>query len=177
MVSSPARDPSMIARQPQLPSTPTPVIVYGHGLLFIGTGYDRPTVIAVRADGQGDVTATHIAWTLTKSAPNTPSLLLVGDEVYMVSDAGIGSCLDAKTGQVHWQERLGGNYSASPIFADGRIYFQNEEGIGVVIKPGKTFEKLAENPLGERTLASYAVTDGALFIRSQEHLYRIKSTP
>ncbi len=151
--------------------------VFGHGLLFIGTGYDRPTVIAVRPDGHGDVTDTHIAWTLTKGAPNTPSLLLVGDELYMVSDAGIGSCLDAKTGQVHWQERLGGNYSASPIFADGRIYFQNEEGVGVVIKPGKTFEKLAENPLGERTLASYAVDDGALFIRSQENLYRIKATP
>ena len=67
--------------------------------------------------------------------------------------------------------------SASPIFADGRIYFQNEEGVGVVIKPGTTFQKLAENRLGERTLASYAVDDGALFIRSQENLYRIKATP
>ena len=151
--------------------------VFGHGLLFIGTGYDRPTVVAVRPDGLGDVTDTHIVWTLTKGAPNTPSLLLVGDELYMVSDAGIGSCVDAKTGNVHWQERLGGNYSASPIFADGRIYFQNEEGVGVVIKPGKTFQKLAENPLGERTLASYAVDDGALFIRTQENLFRIKATP
>ena len=90
-----------------------------------------------------------------------------------VSDAGIASCLDAKTGQVHWSERIPGNYSASPIFADGKIWLQNETGIGTVLKPGKTFEKLAENNLGEKTLASYAVTDGAFFIRTEKNLYRI----
>lgn len=147
--------------------------VFGHGLLFIATGFDAPTVIAVRPDGQGDVTDTHIAWTLKKGAPNTPSLLLVGEELYMVSDGGIASCVDAKTGRVHWQERIGGNYSASPIHAGGRIYFQNEEGTGVVVKAGKEFEKLASNALGERTLASYAVGDEALFIRADQHLYKV----
>jgi len=149
--------------------------VFGHGLIFIGTGYDHPAVMAIRAGGLGDATDTQVAWTLTKGAPNTPSLLLVGDELYMVSDGGVASCVDARTGTVHWQERIGGNYSASPVFADGKIYFQNEEGVGVVLKPGKTFQKLAENPLGERTLASYAVADGALFIRTAGNLYRIQA--
>ena len=148
--------------------------VYGHGMIFIGTGYDTPTVMAIRTDGKGDVTDTHVAWTMKKGAPNTPSLLLVGDEVYMVSDGGIASCVDAKTGAVHWQERVGGNYSSSPIYAKGLIYFQNEEGTGVVVKAGKVFEKVATNVLGERTLASFAAGDGTLFIRTEQHLYKIK---
>ena len=81
--------------------------------------------------------------------------------------------MDAKTGQIHWSERVAGNYSASPLLADGKIWLQNETGLATVLKPGKTFEKLAENNLGERTLASYAVTDGAFFIRTEQHLYRI----
>ena len=149
-----------------------PKPVFGHGMIFLSSGYDKPVLHAIRADGKGDVTDTHIAWKLEKGAPHTPSPLLVGNELYVVSDAGIASCLDAKTGTVHWSERAGGNYSASPLFADGKIWLQNETGIGVVLKPGKTFEKLAENPLGEKTLASYAVTDGALFIRTETSLYR-----
>ena len=150
-----------------------PQPVYGHGLLFFGTGYDHPLVYAVKPGGSGDLTDSNVAWKTTKGAPNTPSLLLVGDELYFVSDAGIASCVDARTGTVHWSERLGGDFSASPVFAEGRIYFQNESGMGFVVKPGKQFEVLARNDLGERTLASYAVTDGALFIRSAEHLFRI----
>jgi outer membrane protein assembly factor BamB len=150
--------------------------VYGHGLLFIGTGFDRPTVLAIRPDGHGDVTKTHVAWTSTRGAPKTPSLLLVGDELYMVADNGIVSCLDARTGRSHWEERIGGDCSASPFFADGKIYAQNEGGVGVVLAPGKTFQKLAENALSERTLASSAVGDGALFIRTETSLYRIQSS-
>jgi len=152
---------------------PRPVL--GHGMIFIGTGYDTPVVMAVRVDGTGDVTDTHVAWTLKKGAPNTPSFLLVGAELYMVSDGGIASCVDAKTGAVHWQERVGGNYSASPIYASGRIYFQNEEGIGVVVKAGKEFQKLSSNDLGERTLASYAVAEDAFYIRTEQHLYKVKA--
>ena len=133
--------------------------------------------MAIRPDGQGDVTATHVAWKLRKGAPNTPSPLLVGDELYFVSDGGIASCVDAKTGTLHWWERVGGNYSASPLYAEGRIYLQNEEGVGVVLKPGKTFQELARNSLDERCLASYAVADGALFIRTEQHLFRIGSDP
>jgi outer membrane protein assembly factor BamB len=149
--------------------------VFAHGLVFISTGFDRPVVMAIRPGGHGDVTSTHVAWTLTKGAPNTPSPLIVGDELYLVSDAGIASCVDARTGKVYWQERLGGNFSASPIHSRGRIYFQNEEGTGVVVQAGKTFRKLAMNPIGERTLASYAVGEDALFIRGEEHLFKIKS--
>jgi outer membrane protein assembly factor BamB len=149
--------------------------VFGHGLVFVSSGFDSPSLLAIRPGGQGDVTDTHVAWRLNKGAPLTPSPLLVGDELYLVSDQGIASCLDAETGKVHWQERVGGNYSASPLVADGKIYFQNEEGVGVVVKAGKKFEQLAKNPLGEPTFASYAVADGALFIRTEKNLYRIET--
>jgi outer membrane protein assembly factor BamB len=145
--------------------------VFGHGLVFMSTAFDSPEVLAIRPDGQGDVTSSHVVWKMAKGAPKTPSMLLVGDELYFVSDAGIATCVDATTGRVHWAERVGGNYSASPVFAERRIYLQNEEGIGVVLAPGKTFQQLARNSIGERTLASYAVTDGALFIRTEAHLY------
>ena len=147
--------------------------VYGHGLVYIATGFQQPALLAVRADGAGDVTQTHIAWTLRRGAPLTPSPLLVGDELYVVSDRGIGSCLDAKTGELHWRQRLGGNYSASPVFADGRIYFQSEEGVTTVIAPGKTFRRLAMNRLDGITLASMAVSGGSIFIRTHSHVYRI----
>jgi len=130
-------------------------------------------VMAIRPDGKGDVTDTHVAWRLSKSAPNTPSLLLVDENIYAVSDGGIASCVEAKTGNVRWQERIDGNYSASPLHAGGRLYFSNEAGTTVVLKAGATFDKLATNPLGERVLASPAVADGALFIRTEQHLYKI----
>ena len=131
--------------------------VFAHGLLFVSSAYDRPVFYAVRPDGQGDVTDTHIAWSINKSAPNTPSALVVGTEVYFLSDSGIMTCADAKNGQVHWQERVGGNYSASPVFADGKIFTQSEEGVGTVLKPGRKFEVLAKNDVQERTLASYSI--------------------
>ena len=149
--------------------------VYGHGLVFIATGFQQPTLIAVRADGQGDVTRTHIAWTLTRGAPFTPSPVLVGDELYVVSDTGILTTVDARTGAIHYQQRLGGNYSASPVFADGRIYFQSEEGVTTVIPPGRQFGRLATNRLDGSTLASMAIAGGAIFIRSDSHLYRIQA--
>jgi outer membrane protein assembly factor BamB len=147
--------------------------IYGHGLVYIATGFQQPSLLAVRADGTGDVTRTHVAWTLRRAAPYTPSPLLVGDELYVVSDIGIATCLDAKTGETHWQQRLDGNYSASPLFADGRIYFLSEEGAATIIAPGKAFRKLATNQLDGATLASIAVSGGSLFIRSNTHLYRI----
>ncbi|HEV3215572.1 MAG TPA: PQQ-binding-like beta-propeller repeat protein [Vicinamibacterales bacterium] len=147
--------------------------VYGHGLVYIATGFQEPSLLAVRADGAGDVTKSHVVWTLRRAAPLTPSPLLVGDELYVVSDIGIASCLDATTGEVHWLQRLGGNYSASPIFADGRIYFLSEEGMAIVIAPGKEFRRLAMNQLDGAALASIAVSGGSIFIRTDSHLYRI----
>jgi outer membrane protein assembly factor BamB len=90
-----------------------------------------------------------------------------------VSDNGIVTCVDAKTGKENWRVRIGGNHSASPIFADGRIYFLSEEGESVVLAPGKEFKHLATNQLDGRTLASMAVASGSIFIRSDTHLYRI----
>jgi outer membrane protein assembly factor BamB len=148
--------------------------VYGHGLVFICSGFEQAELLAVRPDGRGDVTDSHIAWSLKRAVPLTPSPLLVGDELYLVSDNGIASCLDAKTGKAHWQQRLGGNYSAPPIFADGRIYFLNEEGESVVIEPGKAFKKLASNQLDGQTLASMAVSGRSIYIRSASHLYRLQ---
>ena len=148
--------------------------VYGHGLVFISTGFNRATAMAIRPDGSGDITDTHVAWQTSRSAPKTPSMLLVEERLYMISDSGMASCRDAKTGELHWQERLKGNFSASPIYADGKIYALNEMGTGFVFKDSTDFEVIARNPLDERTLASYAVADNALFIRSAEHLYRIE---
>jgi len=149
--------------------------VFGEGLVFIATGFQEPALIAVRADGRGDVTRTHVAWMLTRGAPYTPSPLLVGEELYYVSDTGVLSCVDAKTGRMNWQQRVGGNYSASPVFADGRIYVLSEEGVTTVFTPGKTFGKLATNRLDGTTLASIAISDRSLFIRTDTHLYRISS--
>ena len=151
--------------------------VFGHGLVFVISGYDTPTLLAIRPDGQGDVTATHVAWTTRKGVPLIASPLLVGDELYLASTLGMASCLDAKTGKVHWQERLGGVYYASPLAADGKVYFQNEEGVGTVVKASTKFEVVAKNAIGEPTLASYAAADGALFLRTQNHLYRIEARP
>jgi outer membrane protein assembly factor BamB len=150
--------------------------VYAHGLVYIATGFQEPAVLAVRADGTGDVTKTHVAWELRRSAPHTPSPLVVGDEIYVVNDLGIATCLDARTGAVHWRERLGGNYSASPVFADGRIYFQSEEGVTTVLAPGRQFRKLAASTLDGATLASMAVSNGSIFIRTDSALYRIGGT-
>ncbi len=147
--------------------------VYGHGLVYIATGFQVPSLLAVRADGRGDVTRTHVAWRLRRAAPLTPSPLLVGDELYVVNDMGLVTCLDAKTGDTHWRQRLGGNVSASPVYADGRIYFQSEEGVTTVIAAGKDFQRLATNRLEGATLASMAVSDGSIFIRSESDLYRI----
>lgn len=153
-----------------------PKPVYANGLLYIATGYNTPNILAIRPEGaMGDVTETHVAWTTKKAAPHTPSLLLVNDELYMVSDKGIASCLNALTGQEHWSERIGGGYSASPLLADGKIYIQSEEGPAIVIKPGKQFAKLADAGFKERTLASYAVGENCLFIRTESNLYRVQS--
>lgn len=148
--------------------------VYGHGLVYITTGLQHPSLLAIRPEGKGDVTGTQVAWKLERAVPVTPSPLLVGDELYIVSDLGIATCLDARTGQSHWQERLGGNFSASPVFADGRIYFMNELGVTTVIAPGKDFHRLATNSLEDAwTLGSMAVSGGTIFIRSADYLYRI----
>lgn len=148
--------------------------VFGHGLVYITTGFHQPALMAVRPDGSGDVTRTHVAWTVRRGAPLTPSPLLVENELYFVSDGGIASCVDARTGELRWQQRLGGAFSASPVFAGGRIYFLSEQGATVVIAPGTTFRAVAVNTIEGSTLASMAVAEQSVYVRTDSHLYRIK---
>lgn len=152
-----------------------PKPVYAHGLVYLCTSYNQSKLHVIDPRGTGDITETNEAWTAPKNIPHTPSVLIVGEELYLVSDRGVATCFDAKSGDIHWQERLGGNYSASPIFADGKIYFLSEEGVATVLAPGKTFQVLAKNELGERTLASFAVVGSDLLIRTDQHLYRVSA--
>jgi len=147
--------------------------VYGNGLVIVATGFNQPSLLAVRPDGHGDVTRTHVAWKLTRGAPLTPSPLLDADTLYVVSDNGIASSLDARTGAVRWQQRLGGSFSASPLLAAGRVYFLDEDGRTTVLRAGGSGDRLATNALDGATLASMAVVSHSFLIRTATHLYRI----
>lgn len=153
-------------------NVPRPVAAFG--MTFVSSGYDTPVFYALKLGGQGDVTETHVAWKLAKGAPRNASPLIVGDEIYLINDNGITTCLDAQTGTQHWQQRLGGDFSASPLFADGRIYCTNEIGKTYVLAPGKEYTLLGESELPGRTLASLAAADGALFLRTDSALYRLQ---
>ncbi|MEQ9407254.1 MAG: PQQ-like beta-propeller repeat protein [Fuerstiella sp.] len=151
--------------------------VFGHGLVFVCSGFGDGQLFAIDPSGQGDVTDTHVKWQVKKGVPKSPSVLLVGQQIYMVDDGGVASCLDAVTGQLHWQQRMSGRFSASPTFADGLIWFQNETGQTTVIEPGTEYAEVAKNQLGdgkERTFASFAFVDSAILLRSEHHLYRIE---
>lgn len=150
---------------------------FAHGLLYVSAGYNRGELRAIRPGGTGDVTDTHIAWRTVKGAPITAAPLAVGDELYAVNDAGVATCWDAATGRVIWQKRIPGNYAAAPVAAERRLYYQSETGLGTVVRVGHAFEVLGSNDLGEPTLASYAVGDRALFIRTASQLYKFETPP
>lgn len=153
----------------------TPRPVFGHGLAFVITDYERPELWAIRPDGRGEVNDERVAWKITKGMPSRPSLLLVGDLLFMVTSDGIASCVEAKTGRLVWKERLGGDFSASPIYADGRIYFFNQRSICTVIEPGRQFKVLATNELdGDQMMASPASVGKAIYLRTKTDLYRIE---
>ena len=151
--------------------------ITGHGLVYVCSGFGDGQLFAIDPTGSGDVTESHVKWQTKKGVPKSPSILLIGAEIYMVDDRGVATCLDALTGDVHWQERFGGGFSASPVFADGRIYFQSEKGQTVVVEPGTEYKELGKSQLGDgssRTFASYAFVDEAILLRSETHLYRIQ---
>ena len=149
---------------------PRPVVA--HGLAFMSTSFMQPELLAIRL---GDGTAApEIAWREKKAAPSMPSPLVVGDEIYMVSEKGVASCLDARTGAVHWTERLGGNFSSSPLHADGRIYVGNRDGRTFVLRPGKEFSLEATNQLEGQIMATPAAVDRAIYLRTDKALYRIE---
>ncbi len=148
--------------------------VAGHGLVYVPMGFDAAQLLAVRPDGKGDLTAASIAWRLPKGAPSKPSILLIGDAIFMVNDGGIVSSVDARTGDSIYRGRVEGTYSAAPLFAAGRIYVFNEDGKTTVLDGGKEFKVIAENFLEDGFMASPAVDGKALFLRTRTHVYRIE---
>ena len=155
---------------------PRPVI--GNGMVYVCSGFGDSQLFAIDPNGQGDVTESHVKWSSKKGVPKSPSILLVEDNVFMVDDRGVFTCLDAISGDVHWQERLPGKYSASPSYADGMIYFKNETGTTTVVRADEEFEVVDTNQLGDgktRTFASFAFVENAILLRSETHLYRLQN--
>ncbi|MCA9110964.1 MAG: PQQ-binding-like beta-propeller repeat protein [Planctomycetaceae bacterium] len=147
--------------------------LYENGLLFLSTGFGQAELLAIDPTGHGDVTETHIRWRKTKGMPSKPSPLYVDGLLYLIHDQGVALCIDAATGEEIWKQRLGGNYSSSPVYAEGRIYAFSEEGDATVLATGREAKVLAQNKLDAGCLASPAIADGALFVRTRTHLYRI----
>jgi outer membrane protein assembly factor BamB len=150
----------------------TPVI--GNGLIFAPMGFSKGEMLAVKPGGKGDVTSTHIAWKSSRNVPNKPSPLIVDGLLYTIDEAGVASCLEPESGKEIWRERVGGNYSAAPLYAGGKIYFFSEEGKTTVVAPGREFKILATSELGDGFMASPAALNGALVLRSRTHLYKVQ---
>ena len=147
--------------------------VFGKGLFFVSAAYPSKEMLAIRPDGRGDVTRTHIAWRTRDSAPYVPSPIATGNFFLSVSDSGVASCFDAKTGQRHWRERLGGGHSAAPVTANGLVYFISDLGVTKVVKAGEKFHLVSENPIGKTCYASPAISGGQIFLRTVKHLFCI----
>ncbi len=150
-----------------------PSVVIGDGLIFTTSGFGQSTIRAVRTSGKGDVTKTHIAWESKDDVSKIPSMLYVRPFLFLITETGVAKCLRAATGEVLWRERLEGRYSASPVWAEGRLYFLSEKGKTTVIQAGGEFKVLAENELNEKCCASPAVSQKHIFIRSENNLYCI----
>lgn len=148
--------------------------VYDHGLIYISTGFMKAQLWAIKPTGHGDVSNTHVVWTYKKGVPNKPTPIVIGKEIYIVSDDGMMTCLDAMTGEEIWKERVGGAYSASPLYVDGHLYLFSHTGDITVLQPGRTYKVLAKSSLGDGFMSSPAVVDDALILRSKSHLYRIQ---
>ena len=148
-------------------------------MLFLSTGFGGPKFLAIKAGPRGDITSSGKVWSVEQGSlvPLDVSPLVVGNELYTISDSGIAACYDAKTGRRHWMKRLGSKFWASPVHAQGRIYCLDADGTTTVLAAGRKFEKLATNKLPGRTQASLAIVDGAIFLRTDRHLYRIEKAP
>ena len=155
---------------------PRPVFNEETSMVYVCTGFGKANLLAIKVDpaARGDVTKTHLVWQQSKGIPKESSPILVDGLLYLNDDRGVASCFDAKTGEELWQERIAtGSYSTSPVYAAGHIFFQNDEGKTTVVKPGRELNVIGENDLDEKAQASWAVIDGAIFIRTEEHLWRI----
>jgi len=148
-----------------------PRTVFAHGLVYVTSGFGAHELMAIKPDGRGDVTSTHVAWRYKKSVSNIPSPMIVGERMYLISDKGVLTCLDAKTGESKFTERLTGNFSASPLASGDAVYLFADESITYVFKAGDSYEQLARNELTGRIQATPAAANGGLLIRTDGHLY------
>ncbi len=148
-------------------------LVYNGKLLFLTAGFPEFHILAIRPDGRGNVTDTHVAWRTTKACSYVPSPIAADDYFLVVSDTGIASLFQADTGRRHWMERLSTHCSASLVSAGGLVYFLADDGEMTVVRPGKQFDVVATNPLGENCYASPAISRGQIFLRSESHLFCI----
>ncbi len=148
----------------------TPVYSEKAGLIFVSSSWPKTKLLAIRPDGKGNVTKTHVAWSDTKGAPYVPSMIVAEDFLISVNRGGNAFCYEAATGQLLWKEKLG-RHHASPVLIDGLAFFINDDGQVNVIKPGKKFERVATYQIGEPCYASPAISDGQVFVRGFEHLF------
>ncbi|MEE3369311.1 MAG: PQQ-binding-like beta-propeller repeat protein [Planctomycetota bacterium] len=151
--------------------TPSPVV--GDGLIYTSSGFEAPTLRAIRLGGKGDVTKTHIAWEQKRGVAALSSLLYIKPYLYSISRDNILHCLEASSGKIIWTKRLAGVHWASPVYADGRIYILSEEGLTLVLRPGAKYDEVARNDINVTCLASMAVSQGNFYIRSDQDLYCI----
>ena len=149
----------------------TPSFAVGDGLMFTSSGFEKTTLRTVRLGGTGDVTKTHIAWENRKGVPTESSLLYISPLLYAVTSGGVVTCYQGQSGEIVWQERIGGKHSSSPVYADNKIYFLADDGTSTILRPGEQFEVLAKNQLSGRFQASMAISNGKLFLRSDKELF------
>jgi outer membrane protein assembly factor BamB len=150
--------------------------VFAHGLVYVCSGFTSPDLLAIRPDGHGDVTKTHVVWRQRKNVPNVPSPVIVGERLFMVSDKGVATALDAKTGKLLWSERLAGTFAASLLAFGSTLYAFDEDGKTFLFEASDTFKELGQNELKGRVQASPAVDQGYLFVRTDHRLVKIGAT-
>ncbi len=148
--------------------------IFNQDLAFIVTGLAKAELWAIKPDGAGDVTSSKVVWKLKTHVGKYSSPIVVDGLIYTAADESFITCLTAATGETVWTERIGGNFEASPIYADGRLYFFNQQGVATVLKPGRTCDILATNSLDDGFMASPAVSGKSLFLRAKTHLYRVE---
>jgi outer membrane protein assembly factor BamB len=150
---------------------PSPILV--DNVLVTCSGFEKPTIRAVRLGGEGNVTSTHIAWEQTKGVPSQSSVIYVEPYLYAVTEGGVVTIFEVSQSgaKMLTQGRAPGNYSASPVAAAGRVYFLSEQGDTTVIEAGPNFKALSTNKLGEKCQASPAISHGQVFIRTEKNVY------
>jgi outer membrane protein assembly factor BamB len=152
---------------------PIPVAMHVDGMIYLSRGYRSGPYAAIRPGGRGDIAKTHMVWHVPTGAPYISSLVHYQGLLYMAGDVGVVTCVDAKTGERVWRERIDGVFTASPVAGDGKIYMLSETGETIVLKAGRQAEVLSRNAIDGRILASPAVSDGRLFIRTDDSILAV----